>query len=230
MDHLEIRSSTKTALVFGASGLIGSSVVAMLEAHPAYESISAFYRSPVPDGYSKVDSHIIDFEQMNEWKDLITGEDLFICLGTTLSKAGSKKNFYHAEFDYINDITQLAENNGVKQVFLVSSMGADSTSYFFYNQVKGLIEDSLKIKNFWSIHIFRPSVLLGNREEVRPMEALAAGAGLALKVLGPKLFSKITPIEGETVARCMVKSAQEMRSGVFYYSSNLMARLGKKQK
>jgi uncharacterized protein YbjT (DUF2867 family) len=230
MDHLELRSSTKRALVFGASGLIGSSVVEMLLDHPAYESISAFYRSPLAEAKTKIITHIVDFEQMEDWRDLITGDDLFICLGTTLNKAGSKKNFYHAEYDYINDITQLAENNGVKQVFLVSAMGADSTSYFFYNQVKGLIENSLKIKNFWSIHIFKPSVLLGNREEVRPMEALAAGAGLALKVLGPKLFSKITPIEGETVARCMVKSAQEMRSGVFFYPSNLIAKLGKKQK
>lgn len=227
MDHLEIRSSTKTALVFGASGLIGSHVLDFLLDHPAYESVIAFYRSPSSMEHPKLIKAIVNFEKMDDWKEMISGDDLFICLGTTMNKTGSKKAFYHVEYDYINDITQIAENNGVKQVLLVSAMGADTKSFFFYNQVKGLIEESVKIKKFWSIHFFRPSVLLGNREEVRPMEALAAGAGLALKVIGPKLFSKITPIEGETVARCMVRAAQEMRAGVFYYPSNLIAKLGK---
>ena len=229
MDHIKLRSSTKTAIVFGASGLIGSHVIDFLLQHPAYEYVIAFYRSPSSHEHDRLIKRIVDFEKMSEWADFIKCDDLFICLGTTMKKAGSKKAFYHQEYEYINDISQIAENNGVKQVMLVSAAGADSKSFFFYNQVKGLIEDSLKIKNFWSMHLFRPSVLLGDREEVRPMEALAAGAGLALKVIGPKLFSKITPIEGETVARGMVKVAQEMRSGVFYYPSNLIARLGKKE-
>ncbi len=228
-DDLIIRSSAKHALIFGATGLIGSHGIQFLLDHPAYEKVTAFLRSPIDLDHPKLKKSIVDFEEIPLWADLIQGDDLFICLGTTMKKAGSKKNFYHIEYNYVDQITSIAEHQRVKQIMIVSAMGADAKSLFFYNQVKGLIEDLVKAKDFWAIHIFRPSVLIGDRNEVRPLESLAAGAGMALRVIGPKLFSKITPIEGEKVAFSMVKVAQGTRSGVFFYPSSIMSKIGKKE-
>ncbi len=214
-------------MLFGASGLVGSHCLQALLHHPAYKQVSAFYRQSPGLKQDKLIVHEVDMERMDEWSDLIEGEDLFICLGTTMSKAGSKKAFFRIEYEYLQRILAHAQKKGVQQVMLVSAMGADSSSLFFYNQVKGKIEEMVRCMDFWAIHFFRPSILIGSREEVRPMESFAAGAGMALKLLGPKLFSKITPIEAEKVALSMVKAAQGTRSGVFYYPSHYMARFGK---
>jgi uncharacterized protein YbjT (DUF2867 family) len=227
--ELVIKSSTKQAVVFGASGLIGGFCLEYLLNHPAYSSVLVFGRRVPGFRHEKMTALQVDFENMEAWAGQIRGDDLFICLGTTMKKAGSKKAFYHVEYDYITDLVAYAELHRMKQVMLVSAMGADSSSVFFYNQVKGKIEESVRCRDFWSIHIFRPSVLIGSREEVRPLESFAAGAGMALRVLGPKLFAGITPIEGEKVALSMVRAAQGTRSGVFYYPSQVMAKMGKKE-
>lgn len=226
-DNTILRVSNKTALVFGASGLIGAQVVNQLLNHPAYEKVIAFYRKEVDLQHLKLETHIVDLEEILDWMQWIRGHDLFICLGTTMEKAGSKKAFHHIEYDYITKIAGIAQSNGVNQLMLVSALSADAKSLFFYNQVKGLIEDYIKQLEFWAIHILRPSLLLGERNEQRTLESISAGVGLALKAIGPKLFSKITPIEGEKVARCMIKVAQETRSGVFYYPSEVIAKIGK---
>jgi len=226
---LSIKSSTKQALLFGASGLVGSHCLQALLHHPAYQSVTAFYRSAPDIKHERLRVHQVDMEQIDDWSNFLEGDDLFICLGTTMGKAGSKKSFFHIEYDYLQHILAYAQGKGVQQVMLVSAMGADSSSMFFYNQVKGKIEEMARCMDFWSIHIFRPSVLIGSRKEVRPLESFAAGAGMALKLLGPKLFSKITPIEAEKVALSMVKAAQGTRSGVFFYPSSVMAKFGKPQ-
>lgn len=227
-EDLIIRSSSKHALIFGASGLVGAHCIRNLLAHPAYDRVTAFSRRPLQVEHPKLTTVLVDFEEIPIWADQIAGDDIYICLGTTLKQAGSKQSFYHIEYDYIDQICSIGSHHGVKQLLLVSAMGANADSVFFYNQVKGLIEDNVKRKNFWAVHLFRPSVLIGAREEVRPLESLAAGAGMALRVLGPKLFANITPIESEKVAHCMVESAQGTRSGVFFYPSSVIARLGKK--
>lgn len=226
-EDLTIKSSTKQALLFGASGLVGSHCLQALLHHPAYKKVNAFFRHAPELKHDRLVTHQVDMEQMAEWSDRIVGDDLFICLGTTMGKAGSKKAFYHIEFEYVQLILAYAQKNGIRQVLLVSAMGADSTSLFFYNQVKGKIEEMARCMDFWAIHLFRPSLLIGSRDEVRPMESFAAGAGMALKLLGPKMFAKITPIEAEKVALSMVKAAQGTRSGVFYYPSHYMAKFGK---
>jgi len=226
-EGVTIKSSAKQAMLFGASGLVGSHCLQALLHHPAYKQVTAFYRHSPGIKKDKLITHEVDMEQMDEWSQWIEGEDLFICLGTTMSKAGSKKAFFHIEYEYLQRILTHAQKKGVQQVLLVSAMGADSSSLFFYNQVKGKIEEMARCMDFWAIHFFRPSILIGSREEVRPLESFAAGAGMALKLLGPKMFSKITPIEAEKVALSMVKAAQGTRSGVFYYPSHYMARYGK---
>lgn len=226
-EDLTIKSSSKQALLFGASGLVGSHCLQALLHHPAYKSVTAFYRQVPEFKHNRLTSHQVDLEEIEPWNDLIQGEDLFICLGTTMSKAGSKKAFFHIEYDYLYEILSYALHRRVQQVMLVSAMGADSHSMFFYNQVKGKIEEMVRSMDFWAIHFFRPSVLIGSREEVRPLESFTAGAGMALRLLGPKMFSKITPIEAEKVAHSMVKAAQGTRSGVYFYPSHYMAKFGK---
>lgn len=225
-----IKSSTKQAVLLGASGLIGGYCLEYLLNHPAYSSVLVLGRRIPEYRHEKLTALQVDFEDIASWANQIRGDDLFICLGTTMKKAGSKKAFYHMEFEYIADLVAYAELHRMKQVMLVSALGADSSSVFFYNQVKGKIEENVRCRDFWSIHFFRPSVLIGSREEVRPMESFAAGAGMALRLLGPKLFAGITPIEGEKVALSMVKAAQGTRSGVFYYPSGVMSKMGKKEK
>jgi uncharacterized protein YbjT (DUF2867 family) len=220
---MTIQYSSKKALIFGASGLVGSQVTSRLMDHTAYEEVHAFYRTGQALSINKLYKQVVDFEKMQDWAHLIRGNDLFICLGTTMKQAGSKAAFYHQEFDYISSIAQYAEQQEVGQLLIISALGADAKSVFFYNQVKGLIEDRLKKMNFWAIHFFRPSLLLGERVIPRTLESYAAGAGLALKAIAPGFFKNSTPIESSKVAGFMVSKAQDTRSGVFWHSSADMA-------
>jgi uncharacterized protein YbjT (DUF2867 family) len=217
---VEIIKGNKTALVFGATGLVGSHLVNFLLLHPAYEKVSVFVRRPMELEHPKLAQHVIDFDQPASFFHLVKGNDLFCCLGTTMARAGSKEAFFKVDFTYAFEAASMGAKNHVNQFLLVSSVGADTESLFFYSKVKGQLEEEVQKLNFWSTHIFRPSVLLGNRNENRWGEEIAGKLGKVIDRFTGGLLTKYRPIEADVVAKAMVNAAQGLQPGVHFYPSH----------
>ncbi len=230
MDITVIKTN-KTALIFGATGLVGGHVLQLALATEAYTSVVAFTRRPLSITHPKLKNVVMDFDKLADYKKEIVGDDLFLCLGTTIKKAGSEAAFRVVDFDYPLAAAKMAKENGVHQVLLCSAVDADAQSKIFYNRMKGLLEDALKDLNVNTLHIFQPSLLLGERNENRFGESVAKVVGKFLDKIVGGLLSKYRPVEGETVASAMVKSAQIRtrpdsffgRGGVFVHASHKLS-------
>lgn len=222
---MEIIKSNKTALVFGATGLVGHHLVHTLLLHPSYTKVRVFVRKKMELEHEKLEQHRIDFDQPDSFSHLVKGEDLFCCLGTTRAKAGSKEAFHKVDFTYTFQAAKMASINGVNQLLLVSSVGADEDALIYYSQVKGEIEAAVQKLDFWSTHIFRPSVLLGERNENRWGEEIAGKLGKIIDRFTGGMLSKYRPIEADVVAKAMVQAAQGLKPGVHIYPSHWLQEL-----
>ncbi len=222
---MEISKSDKTALLFGATGLVGKHVLEMLLWHGAYAKVHTFGRRTLQMEHPRLVHHLIDFNRLMEVKHLLHGDDLYLCLGTTRAKAGSKEAFYQVDYTWNLEIARMACDNGVNQLLLVSSVGADPTSRFFYTRVKGQLEEAVKQLPFWAVHIFQPSVLLGERNENRWGEAIAGKLGKLIDAATGGLLKKYRPVEADVVARAMVSAAQRLEPGIHVYPSHWLQEL-----
>jgi uncharacterized protein YbjT (DUF2867 family) len=223
--EITVIKTNKTALIFGATGLVGGHVLRLALEMEAYSSVVAFTRGPLSIVHPKLKNVVINFDRFSDYKKEMVGDDLFLCLGTTIKKAGSEAAFMVVDFDYPLAAAKIAQSNGVNQVLLCSAVDANATSKIFYNRVKGQLEDALKGMNFGALHIFQPSLLLGERNENRFGESVAKVAGKFLDKIVGGLLSKYRPVEAETVAAAMVKSAQILRGGVFVHASHKLSEI-----
>ncbi|TCS93930.1 NAD-dependent epimerase/dehydratase family protein [Hazenella coriacea] len=211
----------KKALVIGATGLVGKEVVQLLLEHPDYETVCVLARRSLNIKHEKLDLHLIQFEHLRAYQDLFQVDEVFCCLGTTIKKAKTKADFRRVDYFYPLTAGQLAKEQGVKSFLIITAMGSNPRSPFFYNQVKGDVEESLKQLQFPILHILRPSLLLGKRpHDFRFKEQVAA---LLIRITG-FLFvgplQKFKAIEGKKVATAMVQLAQSQKLGVFIHSSH----------
>lgn len=195
----------KTAILLGATGLVGSSLLTLLLDSSCYKEVIIFVRKSIAFEHKKLIEHIVDFDQPQAWSHLVIGNDLFSAFGTTIKKAGSKEKQYKIDVTYQLDIAESARNNGVENYFLVSAPNANSKSKIFYNQIKGKLEDEIAALKFPNTVIFRPSLLVGNRPEKRKGEIY--GAYIMKKLLFLPLVKKYQPIPGAIVATAMLKAA-----------------------
>jgi len=194
----------KTAIVIGATGLIGNHLTKLLLDDERYQTVKVFVRRSLSVTNTKLEEHIVDFEKLNDWKNKLTGDELFSCLGTTIKKAGSKDAQYKVDFTYQFETAKAAAENGIKNYMLVSSTGANSKSGNFYLRIKGELEEKISLLPFDKIRIFQPSVLVGEREEKRAGESVGIVLGKVLAYL--PYLKRYKPIEGKTVAQAMIKS------------------------
>jgi len=222
---MEIVKDQKTALLLGASGLVGGYCLRLLLEHGAYEKVVVFTRRILALTHPKLEQHVVDFDLPQTFSHLLKGDDLYCCLGTTMAKAGSKEAFFKVDYTYGYEIARTAVENGVNQFLLVSSVGASAKSIFYYSRVKGELEDAVKALPFWAVHIFQPSVLLGERNENRWGEQWAAKIGRRIDALTGGLLSKYRPVEAEVVAAAMVSVAQQFQPGVHVYPSHYLQKL-----
>lgn len=221
---LEIVKNNKKALIFGASGLVGTYCLNNLLASDTYKKVISFGRRKLPVVHSKLEQHQIDFEDLKAAASLIKGDDLFICLGTTRGKAG-KEGFIKVDFDFTFNAAKYAAINGVNQLILVSSIGADKDSIFLYTKTKGRLEEAVKRLPFWSVHILQPSVLLGARDETRVGELIAGTMGKLIHHFSKGALGNLTPIKAITVAKAMINIAQGIEGGVKVYRSTDLMRM-----
>jgi uncharacterized protein YbjT (DUF2867 family) len=217
----------KKALIAGATGLIGKEVLALLLADPHYEQVIALVRRPLPIQHTKLVQQLTDFDHLEEVSELFGGAaDVFCTLGTTIKAAKTKESFRKVDYEYPVRLAHLAMQNGAHQFLIVTSMGANRDSGIFYNQVKGQVEEEIRGIGLPALHIFRPSLLLGDRAESRLGEQI--GSVLA-RVLTPIMVGglrKYRPIHVKTVARAMVLTARTQAKGQHVYSSGEIAKLG----
>lgn len=210
----------RSALLAGASGLIGGQVLRLLLADGDYGLVTVLTRRPLSAGHPKLVQQVVDFDHLAELAPFPRAHDVFCCLGTTIRKAGSRDAFYKVDFTYVHELARLSATHGANQFLLVSSLGADPGSRVFYSKVKGKVEQAVRALPLHGLHIFRPSLLLGERSEFRPGERAAAILSRAVSwaFVGP--LAKYRPIEAEAVARAMVRVAKEGREGVHRYESD----------
>ena len=215
---------SKTALVFGATGLVGSHCLKQLLASDAYSSVVLFGRNPVPVSHAKLTQHTVNFDTLEN--NLIEGDDLYYCVGTTMRKAGSAEAFEKVDYHYPLEIARLSSSNGVKQFLLVTSAGADPNSMNFYLKTKGRVEEALKQIPFHATLIFRPSFLMGSRQEFRLGERLSVTTMRALTAAPVNALKKYRPIAASVVGCAMVKAAGARHSGVRVFESDEIQSLG----
>ncbi len=225
---MQFHKQEKTALLFGATGLVGGHLLELLLLSANYSKVHSFGRRQLEISHPKLEQHLIDFDELEDYKSLLQGDDCFCCLGTTMAKAGGKEAFAKVDYHYVYEIAKLTSRNKVGQFLLVSAVGADKDSLFFYNRVKGKAEAAVKDLPFWAVHLFQPSLLLGERNDNRFGEKLSIKL---MKVLDPViggLISKYRPIEADTVAKAMLSAAQGTSQGEHVYTSRQLNELALK--
>jgi uncharacterized protein YbjT (DUF2867 family) len=216
----------RTALIAGATGLVGSLCLKQLIADPAYDQVIAISRRPVPESHPKLTQKIFDFDKLGQLTS-VTADDAFCALGTTIRKAGSQEAFRKIDVGYSKAFAELALAAGARQFALVSSVGANARSTNFYLRTKGEIEDAVKAPPFTSVHIFQPSFLMGSRSEQRPGEGIGLALVKALQFAFIGGLRKYRPIPASTVAAAMIAAVKRGEPGRHTYLFDDMQALAK---
>lgn len=201
----------KTAIVLGATGLVGKSLVELLIQDDLFSHIKLLLRRPSGFSNPKVEEHMVDFDDVASFKELIRGDVLFSCMGTTLSQAGSKEAQYKVDFTYQYEVAKAAADQGVSNYLLVSSANANAKSFIFYSRIKGELDEAVARLPFEYVSIFRPSVLMGERAEKRKGEELGGKVMNGLGKIFPPM-KKYRGINGKEVAQAMIAAYKNTSS------------------
>ena len=205
------------SMVVGSTGLVGKSVVNHLIERGV--AVLALVRNDAESDNSLLNYYKIDFDDLHLPDETFSDiKDIFICLGTTIKKAGSKVAFQKVDITYCHEIAKQAQASGVKNISIVTSLGSDSNSTNFYLKTKGMIEDQITEIDFESISIHRPGLLIGARNEMRLGEFI--GQKIFPYVLDPFLIGsmrKYRSIKGDTLAKAMVNLSGDEKGVNYYY-------------
>ena len=214
----------KTALLFGASGLVGSHLLNQLIKDTNYSKIKLFVRSVTEIIDPKVEIIKTDFNNLQNHKEDVKGDDCFFCIGTTKKNSPNKDEYQRIELDIPKEIAKIVKLNLVNSFIFVSAIYANPNSSGDYVRFKGLVEEELKRLNFPKLALMRPSFLMGDRKEKRVGEKIGI---FVFKLLSPLLLGplkKMRPINAETVAKAMIRAANEnLEKNIF--ESNEIAEL-----
>ncbi len=212
----------RSALIAGATGLTGGHLLQLLLADARYAKVHALVRKAALPSHPRLQQHVFDYEHPGAIPAI---DDVYCCLGTTIRKAGSQDAFRTVDFDYVLRLARTAKKAGARRFMVMSSLGADARSSVFYSRVKGEMEMALRNIGFDELHVFRPSLLLGNRHESRLGERAGIAASSVIAPLMIGALRKFRPIEAASVARAMLKSAWTDERGSHIYSSDRIVEL-----
>ncbi|MDT3403643.1 NAD-dependent epimerase/dehydratase family protein [Mucilaginibacter terrae] len=213
------------AVIAGASGLTGGYLLNHILNEPHYDEVLIIVRKQLPIEHKKLIQLVVDFDKMDDVAASITGDVIFCCLGTTKAKTSDKALYIKIEHDYPVQLAEIAFNNGFKQYHFMSSVDADANAGGNYLKWKGKTENDIQKFKFHALHIYRPSLLTGNRNEFRLVEKLAE---VFMKLIDPLLFGsfkKYVSIPAATVARAMYKQSLKTEEGVFVHPSHHIKQL-----
>lgn len=219
----------KIALIAGASGLVGSELLHILLESPHYSRVKAVVRQPLDIRHPKLEQIAADFDHLEQWRDHLSATDVFCCLGTTIKKAGSQEAFRKVDYEYPVKLALLAKEQGAERFLVVSALGAETNSRIFYSRTKGQMEEQLKRAGLSALHIFQPSLLMGDRQEFRFGEKLAAFLSPLYSPLMIGKLRKYKPVSARRVAAAMHNAAQSAPSGIFVYPSDKIVEQSRSQ-
>ena len=207
--------------MFGSSGLVGGKVLNRLTNDINYSRIKIFVRSEPEIQSNKLEIIKTDFNDLENFKDYIKGDDCFFCIGTTKQNSPNKNEYQKVELEIPKKIAQIARANSVNSFIFVSSIYANPNSSGDYVKFKGLVEEELKKLNFSNLGILRPSFLMGDRKENRVGEKIGI---LTFRLLSPLLIGplkKMKPINSEKVAKAMIKIANKRNDQIIFESNEI---------
>lgn len=196
-------AESRSALLVGATGLIGAFVLKRLLASEHYGRVTVWVRRALAVTHPRLTTVVVDFDKLAERR--VDAEDVYCCLGTTIKVAGSQEAFRRVDHDYPVAVARAAVRGGAQRFLVVSALGSDPGSRVFYSRVKGEMEAAVKAAGIPKVYIFQPSMLSGRQEKKRFWEDVATAVG---NVIGP-LLGKYRPIHGDIVAAGMLKAAVE---------------------
>jgi uncharacterized protein YbjT (DUF2867 family) len=210
--------NSRTAVVLGASGLVGGFCLKALVDDADYSRVLTFGRRELPAQMTraKVTQRVVDLRSLSA-EDFRGAQDVFSALGTTIHKAGSQDAFRKVDLELPLRAAQEALKAGVEQFIVVSSVGADPSSKNFYLRTKGELEQELTKLPFRAVHIFRPSLLIGKRQEFRLGESIAMSIAPLLDLFTLGQLRRYHSIKAETVGRAMVAAARSRKQGIFVH-------------
>lgn len=200
------------ALVIGATGATGKDLVDQLLNDEMFNEVHIFIRRSISTQHEKLHVHVVDFDQIEAWKEQLQGTVLFSALGTTLKQAGSQEAQWKIDYTYQYEVAKAAHENGVERMVLVSSAWATAESKLFYTRMKGQLEEEVKRLGFKSVAIMRPPSLI-RKDSDRFAEKISVKALQALNKIG--LLKSIRPMPTSQVAHAMIAMAKQSSEGVF---------------
>jgi uncharacterized protein YbjT (DUF2867 family) len=218
----------QTAVVLGATGLTGNHLVTLLLHDNRFSKVKVLLRSPSFKQRPGLESIIVDFDDEESLASALHGDILFCCIGTTISKAGSKENFRKVDFEIPVRCATIAHRQNMQQFLLISAVAANPKSINFYSRTKGETEQAIEKIGFTACHIFRPSVLLGARMEFRPGEWIGKFLILVFYFFLQGSWKKYRPIKAVNVAKAMINVAINTPSGTHVYESDAIKELAGK--
>lgn len=194
----------KTAIVLGATGLTGGLLLQLLLEDERYKKVLLFSRHGIGFAHPKMEEHLVDLMALEEQGALFRADEVFCCIGTTRAKTKSKKKYRKIDFGIPVSAAKLCKQNGIDSFLVISALGANAGSSLFYNRIKGEMENAVLQEGIKKVHILRPSLISGKREEIRIGEWLLRQLmkGLNLVCVGP--LEKFRSIAPETIAKAMV--------------------------
>ncbi len=214
------------AIIFGASGLTGSSLLQLLCNENYYDEVICFVRKQIHVINNKQINVLTDFGNLEQFAEMFTGADVYCCLGTTNKNVNNNKDAYR-EADLFRPmrIALLCKNNGGNQFLIISALGASANSKIFYNRLKGELQDKLIAMQLPGLNIFQPSLLLGNRHEKRSGERFGQVIAQAIKPFLSGRLKKYRAIHVDNVALGMFIIAKKKLSGNHIYASNIIQQI-----
>ncbi|WAC40631.1 oxidoreductase [Pedobacter sp. SL55] len=207
----------KKAIIFGASGFIGSYLLSNLLQSDTYSEVTIVVRKPLNIQHPKLKMVIADYHSLAQNAAYLAADDVFISLGTTKKKTPDQKEYYQIDHDYPVLAAQLTKANGASAVMLLSAVGANAKSNIFYTKTKGEAERDVIAVGFEHTHIFRPSIIMGNRAESRPLEKIFIKIFSVANLLLVGKLNKYKGITAENIAKAMIKAAQIPTEKVKFY-------------
>jgi uncharacterized protein YbjT (DUF2867 family) len=215
----------KTAMIAGATGLVGEQVLKLLLRDPAYERVIALSRRRLYMSDSKLEQILVDFDELQTVSTSLHVDDVFCTLGTTIKKAGSRDAFRKVDFEYVVAVAKLGLALGAQGFYVISSMGADAQSRAFYLHVKGEMEEAVKALGYASLGIFRPSFIASRRREFRLGERFALWLAKLVSPLLVGRLKKYRPNSAATIARAMLDLAAHPPAGTVIIPSGAITEI-----